>query len=536
MAIDGAVNLGLPTNTGTEATPFTLSASSLGAPAITGSVTLDALTLSGSLEGPLRLPELTLSGEAKVGRVGFATLFAPAPTLSATAISGKTATASLSLPVFTLAASDGTKGGVTAEAGWVTLSATGLAGTASKGRAKRTTTGVVIYETQPTLSSFTLSAALVSQGLNSGDALVNAPSLSASALTGSASQSQVELLAPDITASALTGEAPAGFITLDGAALSATAVTGELGQASGSLPAFTLNSDWQPEQPQPRTGAGASQLDAFTLEAVSLPGGLSTAAIVLREPLLDALAGSSTAAMGSIALAEFTLASQGLSSNAGEAFLRIPEGYLSGAAVSGGAATASLELPLVQLQGADGVLEAVGTASFELPMVLLSAQAIQVLAAPTLTGLVLNTRTRALSQYAGLSPNSIARFGGVTLMATADGIVALAGNDDQGQPIAAHFTTGTSDLGLPEMKRVPMAYVGYRASGDMEMTLISDDHHEHVYALLPRHVQDRQHASRVKFGKGVSAMYWQFKAANVDGADFAFDRIEPHTASTGMKT
>ena len=225
--------------------------------------------------------------------------------------------------------------------------------------------------------------------------------------------------------------------------------------------------------------------------------------------------------------------------------IRIDEVLLSAQAVTGNAATADLQLPLFTLNASTGQWDQTGTGSIILPLFQIGGDGafigidggtiVQTLPALSVVALAVNTRTRAVTNYEGLAPNSLASFNGATLMATADGIVALTGDTDDAAQIDAYFITGKTDLGQRVMKRVLTGYVGYWASGEMELTLITDDHHQNVYTLAPRQIDGESHASRVKFGRGVSGMYWQFKAANVDGSDFGMDRIELHTASTGMR-
>lgn len=139
-------------------------------------------------------------------------------------------------------------------------------------------------------------------------------------------------------------------------------------------------------------------------------------------------------------------------------------------------------------------------------------------------GVVVNTHTSATTTYTGIDANSACAFAGETLAATSAGIVALAGDSDLGAPIAASLTSGVADFSDSAIKRVVAGLAGYRADGDMELTLIADGHHEAIYRLLPRRLDD-PHATRVKFGRGAKGRYWQWKLANRDGAAFALDAL-----------
>lgn len=137
---------------------------------------------------------------------------------------------------------------------------------------------------------------------------------------------------------------------------------------------------------------------------------------------------------------------------------------------------------------------------------------------------VVNTHTNAVTTYAGIAANSACVFNGVVLLATADGIVALEGNDDAGAPISASVTSGVSELGAETIKRVVTGIAGYRAAGDIELTLVADGHNESTYVLQPRRLDD-PHAARVKFGRGAKGRYWQWTLANRDGAAFSLDSL-----------
>lgn len=519
---DGAVNLGLPDNSGTAVTPFTLSAAGLLSAAIFGDIGLPDLALSGSLEGPIELPAFTLAATGASGAVVEADLFLPLLAASGVMLGGLTASGSIDLPALTLDASTGVRGALTLPA--MTLSAAGVGGSVSKDAG----------QTALTLPDLTLDAAALSQVIATGDIDLDALTLSASGLTGTDTAGDVHLRPLSLAATGITGTAPAGDIELPLFALAGTTADGAVASGNIDLPAVTLAAS-APAQPQDLTATADATLPLATLSATMLPGGLGVGTATLREPTLAATLANSPPMTGAITMAEFTLVATGLGSNAAQAVVSIPQATLSAQAVSGNVGAATVELPLLSVSAHDGVLNVVGTATITIPVFTATASAVQVLADPQFTGISLNTRTRAVSEYAGLAPNSITSFNGVTLMATADGILALAGSDDGGVPIEASFTTGKTNFNTSDMKRVLTAYIGYRADGDMELTLIADDHHEYIYTLTPRRVQDQQHASRSKFGRGVAGVYWQFKASNVDGSDFAIDRIEPQIASTGQK-
>jgi hypothetical protein len=191
---------------------------------------------------------------------------------------------------------------------------------------------------------------------------------------------------------------------------------------------------------------------------------------------------------------------------------------------TGSIVNASLTLPLLTLS-ATGYTNVVGTADLMLPLLTLNATVTTTLLNPVFTGITLNTKTNAVSTYSNGSFNSLCTFNGVVLAATSTGIVALMGDTDQGVNINASLSSGVSDFKSEQMKRVLCGYVGYRAAGNMELTLITDEHHEHIYAIEPRQLGTDIHPTRVKFGKGVTGRYTQWKWENKAGADFQLDSL-----------
>jgi hypothetical protein len=534
----GAVNLGKAEDFDEATTPFTLEASGLLSAAIFGDIELLPVGLSGALQGPVPLPAFTLSGAAATGRAAQASLFLPAPSVAGAMLAGGGATGACTLPGFTLAASTGNRGSARLSQFWVSLTARGVTGNVSKGGGKNTPAGATISETVIRLPVFGLSGAMRSQLLSTGAAALPAFTLQAAVTSGASGEANLPLRAPRVSALGLTGTAPSGSVALPALTLSGATANGTVATGAAALPLPTMASLLQPAAPLNGTATGVALALAATMDSgVLLPGTIATAALTMREPTLGGVLANSPPMTGAATLAEFTLSAQGLGSNAAVGFVRMSEAYLSAQGLTGNTSSAELVVPLLSLSAQDGVLDVVGAASLSLPLLSMTSGATMALAAisESLTGIVLNSRTRAVSEYTGFAPNSVAAFQGVTLFATANGIVALSGDSDLGEPIEARIATGITDLGSSAMKRVLTAYLGYRADGDMELTLIADDHHEHVYTLEPRRVEDQLHATRAKFGRGVSGVYWQFKAANVEGSDFAIDRIEPHSASTGAK-
>jgi hypothetical protein len=264
---------------------------------------------------------------------------------------------------------------------------------------------------------------------------------------------------------------------------------------------------------------GATTLEPFTASGELLAGTVAGAALSLPGLTLAATALQDASGAGDITFAPLRLNASATSSTVIDASITIAAPTLAAVAVAGTVGDALLTVPLFDL-AADAFSEAIGSATLMLPLFALHAADTLTVPRPVLTTVVLNTRLKGVSRYDGLAANSFARFAGIELAATPDGIVALMGDTDLGAPIAASIVAGTSDFGAAERKRIDSAFVGYRSGSEMEMTLITDEHHEYTYRLAPRQIGDTLHGTRVKFGRGVDGRYWQWKLANTAGAGF----------------
>lgn len=143
----------------------------------------------------------------------------------------------------------------------------------------------------------------------------------------------------------------------------------------------------------------------------------------------------------------------------------------------------------------------------------------------------INTESKHLSSYAQFPVNSFAVLGGRVLAASSDGIYALEGATDDGEPIAARVRFALTRMGTGLQKRIPEAFIGYTASGDVLVKVIvtdeADGKEAHVYRLAPRRA-GAPVQGRSKFGRGLRSVYVGFELENVDGANFELDTIEVH--------
>lgn len=143
-------------------------------------------------------------------------------------------------------------------------------------------------------------------------------------------------------------------------------------------------------------------------------------------------------------------------------------------------------------------------------------------------GWVVNTASLAPSEYRNFDFNSMARLGDRYYGVNDEGLFLLDGSDDAGDPIEASILTGQLDFGSSYLKRCEYAHVGYTASGELVMKVITtqDGARTERWYKAKTTVAGDDREGRFKLGKGVKSRYWQFEWVNVEGADFELDRVE----------
>lgn len=131
--------------------------------------------------------------------------------------------------------------------------------------------------------------------------------------------------------------------------------------------------------------------------------------------------------------------------------------------------------------------------------------------------IVVNTLNGAVTEYdwplVGLS-----RVHGVS----AGALVSLGGSTDAGVPISAVFATGLKAWGSTLRKFVAYVYFTMFCEGQCEARVITPTD-TYVYPVDVR----SDGASRAVTGRGIRENYLAFGFANVAGAEFRIDAMEP---------
>lgn len=140
--------------------------------------------------------------------------------------------------------------------------------------------------------------------------------------------------------------------------------------------------------------------------------------------------------------------------------------------------------------------------------------------------LTLNTQleTFATTQFTNYDFNSLVRFGGKSLGASANGLYELGGELDDTADIAAYFAPVTTDFGVSRPKRLRSLFIGCETTGTLEVGLTVDEGTERIYSALPQEAS--QQGLKVPVGRDGEGRYWKFLFRNTGGCDFSIDSLE----------
>ena len=313
-----------------------------------------------------------------------------------------------------------------------------------------------------------------------------------------------------LVAEGIGGQVAVMFETLPWFELTGTAFNGT--DQATSLPELEMTGTGVAGQP----GDAYLYLSALTMDAEGYSGDApteqGTAVIETDLPMIE-------------------LEAQGIAGNVYEGGGALQSLVLAAEGVTGQLGSVDITLPALELD-ASGSVEQFAAVNIDLPMIRLTGTATNPVTADTtatavdaITGITMNVLNRALSTRAGLSFNSMTEFNGVTLAASSEGLFVMTGDTDHGEIIEASVRLGKHDFDVPQLKTIADCYVGYSASGALELTACADDGQEYCYPLRPR--KSDRHTSRSKLGRGLKGRYIQLGIDNVLGSDFMIDNMEP---------
>jgi hypothetical protein len=144
-------------------------------------------------------------------------------------------------------------------------------------------------------------------------------------------------------------------------------------------------------------------------------------------------------------------------------------------------------------------------------------------------GWVLNTDSKAASEYRNFPFDAFATFRGRHYAAGPNGIARLTGDTDDGTNIDAWLRTTLTHYGTEKLKRTPDCYLGITTSGEMVLKVVAFDPYtgaksEDWYAVRKRQAVGPGTAT-VEIGRGLKSTFFQYELHNKNGADFALDSL-----------
>ncbi len=133
--------------------------------------------------------------------------------------------------------------------------------------------------------------------------------------------------------------------------------------------------------------------------------------------------------------------------------------------------------------------------------------------------IVTNARTFAISEYAAMAFNSMAKFNGKYLYAKANGIYEGGGEDDDGADIVASYKTGSFDINATEVQKLRNAFLNFRSNGDIQLFTVGNEVNTRLYNIT-NSTADTMHERRAKFERGIRDNHFSFGISNVNGSSF----------------
>lgn len=134
-------------------------------------------------------------------------------------------------------------------------------------------------------------------------------------------------------------------------------------------------------------------------------------------------------------------------------------------------------------------------------------------------GLILNHSNLAVTQH------SVYPFSGFAVHNSEVIGVRTAGvfRQDPAEPVSAYFEIYAD---MSARCRIRHIYIVGKFSGNMAVTVTSDDHISMNYVGIPTRINQNQHTFRVSVSRqnGIGR-YWKLKIGNQDMSDFSIDEI-----------
>jgi len=132
-----------------------------------------------------------------------------------------------------------------------------------------------------------------------------------------------------------------------------------------------------------------------------------------------------------------------------------------------------------------------------------------------------NTTNSALTRYTNFNFKKVVRFNNKYYGVKEDGLYLLEGDDDNGTSIDAKFQTSSFNFDSRYLKFVECAY--FDQNKDVMNVNVTVENNE---AYADYSYMTEFNGKRVKFGRGLTGIYWEFEFSNVNGGAFNLGATE----------
>lgn len=172
-----------------------------------------------------------------------------------------------------------------------------------------------------------------------------------------------------------------------------------------------------------------------------------------------------------------------------------------------------------------GIVSSEGSLNVSIPIILFHAE--QKVEDEDYFSMALNVKNKALTLFENYYFNSLCSFGGKHFGATDIGIFDLdTGQTDDGTIVDWNFKTGYLDLEQKKKKKLEQAWISYKSSGDIRLTVLQPDGQYYEYVL--EGITDTENGLRLKFGKGIRSKYVALNISNVNECSVELDELKLH--------
>ena len=350
-------------------------------------------------------------------------------------------------------------------------------------------------------------------------------------LGGEATAATSPLIFSDLDIPALTGSADAlsqriveSAQALELMAADGQIITGRMAASDLSLP--VLSGSAQAVAENPGAVASTQALPLATGDGAAITGRIGSSTQTLAQFIADGIVYAQRVAASQQALPIWEADASAITGRMGTSSLTIPTMGASGSVGAAREAVSVLELPMIvagQAQAGGNL----ATSILVLPAWIATGEAVSDLSTTEVLNktFAVNMDTFAQSRDEGMAFNSYAKLGALFIGANENGLYLLGAYTDDGTAIHALATFPTQDEESAALRRVESMVVGYRADGDLRLTVNTDDGDPSEY-IMESVGGPECHPNRVKIGKGMKGRYWNMTLENVDGADFALDKVD----------